>query len=340
MSGTPPRSIALFRALQLGDLLSAVPAFRALRRAEPDAHITLIGLPWAEEFVTRFSAYLDDFVAFPGWPGIAELGFDEQRFDAFEAEAAARRFDLAVQMHGDGSSSNAFIDAVPAAAHAGFRPDEAPSREGFVPYPEELPEVGRLLSLAAALGGTDLDPTLEFPLFEEERREAAGLLASVGYDGTAPLTCLHAGGRGADRRWDARNFAAIADELVARGYAVALTGSDVDRAVNEEVITSAGSAILDLTGRTTIGTLGAVIARSSLVVTNDSGPSHLAAALRVPSVVIFTGSDPARWAPTDRELHRVVGAGRPGGGPPAPPPPLDEALAALPEGPSAPLGCR
>jgi len=120
------KSVVVFRALQLGDMLCAVPALRALRCAEPDASITLVGLPWAAQFTRRFHHYIDDFVAFPGHPEFPEQTVRSADLSTFYAEMRARGFDLAIQLHGSGEISNGIVRDFGATAMAGFVPSDAP----------------------------------------------------------------------------------------------------------------------------------------------------------------------------------------------------------------------
>src|SRR3954470_8949327 len=87
--------IAVVRALHLGDMLCAVPALRSVRARFPNAHVTLIGLPWARELVARLSRFVDDFAEFPGFPGIPERDVDPSRTVQFLTEAQRHPFDLA-----------------------------------------------------------------------------------------------------------------------------------------------------------------------------------------------------------------------------------------------------
>jgi hypothetical protein len=85
-----PRGVLILRALKLGDMPCAVPAFRALRAALPGARLVLAGLPWARAFVERYRAYLDDFREFPGYPGLPEREPDVGRIPAFLADTLSK----------------------------------------------------------------------------------------------------------------------------------------------------------------------------------------------------------------------------------------------------------
>src|SRR5690349_14627850 len=112
--------IAIFRALQLGDLLCAIPAARAIRGAYPDARVALVGLPLARELAMRFSSYFDGFLEFPGFPGLPEHRPDFARIPRFFEEAGRERFDLVLQMHGSGELTNPLAVLMGGALTAGF----------------------------------------------------------------------------------------------------------------------------------------------------------------------------------------------------------------------------
>src|SRR5215216_2909145 len=146
----PVQRIAVLRALFLGDLLCAVPAFRALRRRYPAAEITLIGLPWAEELVRRLP-YIDRLLPFPGYPGIPEVEYCPERTAAFLSTARAYSYDLAIQMHGSGGISNGFVADLGARMSLGYRQGTDERLLMSLPYCPDEHEVVRWLRLIETL---------------------------------------------------------------------------------------------------------------------------------------------------------------------------------------------
>ena len=119
--------------------------------------------------------------------------------------------------------------------------------------------------------------------------------------------CVHPGARASERRWPAESFAAAADALSASGLRIVVTGHGAEEcAIAERVKSAAVVPIVDLSGRSSLGALGVLLRDAALLICNDTGVSHLAAALQVPSVVVFRTTDPIRRAPVDCRRHRVV----------------------------------
>jgi ADP-heptose:LPS heptosyltransferase len=292
-------SIAVFRALHLGDMLCAVPALRALRTARPEAHIALVGLPWAAAFVQRFAHLVDEFIGFPGVPALPEQAPQQQACDSFHAAMRSRGFDVALQMHGSGDASNPVLRAFGARACAGFGIDAAR-------FPALGAEPLRLLYLTTLLGAPTQGSALEFPLTAADQAEldASGVAA-----GLAPRSylCIHPGARTRDKCWPVQRFADVADALAAEfGLRLVLTGAASDADLCAAVAARMHRPAIDATGLLSIGAMAALMARARLLICNDTGVSHIAAGLGLPSVVIFSKADIRRWAPLDRQRHRCL----------------------------------
>jgi ADP-heptose:LPS heptosyltransferase len=255
----------------------------------------------------RYPAYVDGFRTFPGFPGLPEQPLQPKRTVCFFREIQAESFDLAIQMHGSGQCSNAVIGLCGAKRCAGFFIPGAfcPDPELFYPYPDHGLEIRRLLALVQFLGFEPDGEDLEFPLHQQDYDSLHHTSNSVRLE-PGDYVCIHPGASTAERRWPARGFAVVARTLARLGFRIVLTGSAEEADLTRQVAERLGGACLDLAGRTGLGALAALLDGARLLVCNDTGVSHLAAARRTPSVVISTGNNPERWAPADSRRHRVL----------------------------------
>lgn len=302
-----PKKIAIFRALQLGDLLCTVPAFRALRRALPNSKIALIGLPWAKSFVYRFPNYFDDFLEFPGYPGLPEIVPQVKKIPAFFKIAQERHFDLVIQMHGSGILTNPITVLLGAQTNAGFflYQEYSPDTCRFMLYPTREHEIRRYLQLIEFLGIPLQGGTLEFPLFQRDEKDFSSL-DKVKHIQAHEYICIHPGARLHSGRWLIERFSKVADALAASGLKIVFTGSADEIQLNETVGANTKAPFINLAGHTNLGALAILLKKAWLLICNDTGVSHIAAALRVLSIVIVAGSDPSRWAPLDHQSYIIL----------------------------------
>ncbi len=302
--------IAVFRALVLGDMLCATPALRALRAAWSQAELTLIGLPWAADWAARLDS-VDRFVPFYGFPGLPERTPDVDALPGFIAAQRARPADLMVQLHGSGGIVNPLLACLGARRHAGFADPGTFCSDPplHTPWPRAGHEFDRLLHLTDALALPRVGRHLDFPIRDTDRAALDRDLPELARGG--PIACVHPGAQLPSRRWPLERFAAVADALAERGLQIVLTGTAGERELVAQVQRHMRHRALDLAGRTTLWTLGALLERAQLLVCNDTGVQHVAAALGTASVAVSCGADVARWAPLDSARHRVLWADAP-----------------------------
>lgn len=285
------RRLLVVRLDNLGDVILCTPLLRALRAALPDARLTLLAspagaqlaplLPWVDE-VRAVRALWQD--------ASGSLPFDPARERALVDDLAAGRFDAAVISTSFSQSPYppayaCYLAGIP--VRAALAPDFA---GGVLSHPVPDPPTGghqadRALALAAGLGVPVADTDLELAVPAPVRAAAARLLAARGVGGRYAVAAP--GASCPARRYDPARFGAVVAGLTA-DLPVVVVGGDRER---DLVATVAGRAGVALAGATTVPELATVVAGAELVVTNNSGPLHLAEAFRRPTVALFAGTE-------------------------------------------------
>ena len=291
--------ILCVRLDDLGDVMMTTPAIRALRQSNPDAHLALLTsaggaaiaphLPEVDEVIEYDAPWVK-----PGSPASADEADD--LIDLLYG----RGFDAAVMFNGYSQS------ALPAAlacwlariplrlAHCRENPcqlltDWVPEME---PQVTVRHEVRRQLDLLAHIGCATDDEHLSFHLDRNDMRTARVKLQAAGVRVDAPVIVVHPGATSASQRYEASSFGMAISLLAGEGHEFIVTGSAGEESLADEVLRHAGSSAHNLAGRLTLGEFASVIDRAELVISNNSAPVHLAAALGTPIVDIYALTNP------------------------------------------------
>jgi heptosyltransferase-2 len=323
-----PKRILVVQPSWVGDAVMATPTLRSLRERFPAAHIAYLmkryvkdiytGMPWADQIITYRTG-----------KAAKKKSGNGQFFD-LAARLRAGRFDLAVLL------PNSFKTAL-VCKMAGIDRIVGYDRDGrgflltdkllpvkdkgkFVPSPI----VKYYLGLANYLGGTSRDLRMELFVTDSERREAESVLARCGLEptldrpgskGQPPLVILNVGAQyGAAKLWKQEYFAELADRLMDELNATVLISATAkERPIVEAITRHMRRAGVDLSNKgMTLGSLKEIVRRCDLMVTNDTGPRHIAAAMDVPVVTVFGPTHP-EWTeiyyPRERQVAVKVFCG-------------------------------
>jgi ADP-heptose:LPS heptosyltransferase len=278
--------ILVLRALGIGDLLTAVPALRALQAARPQATVT-VATPQVLHPLVRLAGF--------GVVAAAPLC-------ALPPEAAGA--DLVVNLHGRGPQSHRIALATRPRRLVAFAHPAVPESDGMPSWRADEHEVARWCRLLQE-SGIAADPScLALPVPELPAR----------LEDTRGATVVHPGASAGARRWPAARFAQVARAEAARGRRVVVTGGPGERGLVTHVARRAGLGPEAVLGqRTTLLELAAVVAHAGRVVAGDTGVAHLATAFGRPSVVLFGPTSPAAWGPpAGCAEHRVLWSGETG----------------------------
>jgi heptosyltransferase-2 len=288
----PPSRIVVRAPNWLGDVVLSLPALRDLRRNFPGARIEVLARPALAEL----------------YRAVAEVdGLRESRGVHADTRALRGACDAAVLLPNSlGSALAPFIARVP--ERWGYATDgRGPllTRAARVPRRSLrcVSEVYYYRAMIAGLGlSVSASPDASLACPEAWRDAGVKLLGENGpWIGLAPGASF-----GAAKRWPPERHAAVGEALARRGGArVAILGAEGERELGEAMAAQIGPPALNLCGRTSLPELAGVLSQLELLVTNDSGPMHVAAALGTPVVAVFGPTDWRETAPVG-ERHRIV----------------------------------
>jgi heptosyltransferase I len=298
----PPSRILLLRLERIGDLLMVLDAIEDVRQAAPHARLDLVVGSWNAELARRIPGLHRVETLDAAW-----LARGGGRFLRGLLPAArgwrARRYDLALNFEPD-IRSNFLLSAARAACTAGFSSGGGgPLLDVALPFDPRAHTTANARRLVGAV--LDVPPRTapaRLALTEADRRRAMAVLTGHG----RPLIGMHVSSGRLVKQWPEERFADLARRLVtSHGATIVLTGNTADRPLVATVAEAAGPHAVDVSGLLDLPALAAVLDGLDLLVTGDTGPMHLAAAVGTPVVAVFGPSDPVRYAPVD-QVHRVV----------------------------------
>jgi ADP-heptose:LPS heptosyltransferase len=310
-----PRKIAVLHAKALGDFIVILPALDAIKRTYPDAELILLAKPWVKEFLDGRPSMVDRAVSIPPLAGVNDPVESKGQVcdtgscayplgvDRFCQAMQGEKLDVVIHMQGDGKSVNPFINKFAARVTAGMCNPPAESLDRSIPYVHYQSEVLRNLEVAALIGAhttsIGFEPRIEVTESDEQEAESVRQLIKG-----KPYIVIHPGADDLRRVWPAARFAEAADCLIEKGYKVVVTGTPKEEEGVMNVIQAMHRPAIPCTWLG-LGGLAALLQQSALVVSNDTGPLHLARAVGTRTVGIYWAPNVLNWGPLSRDRHRL-----------------------------------
>lgn len=288
--------------MHLGDLTLTTPFIHALRKAAPDAHITFLADEKLKDVVLN-NPYLDEVIT------IDKKGRDNSILGlmACARKLSSMNFDVLINLHPNERCS--FICALTkcklktGTTHTIFKP----MWDVFTPLNRKIHAADMYLDVLTQLGVKNLEHNgLEIFPSDEHFKNAEEFWRNHGVFGSDKLIGFNIGSAVVTKRWAPERFAQVADHFAEKGYKPVFFGGTMDEEMVQGAISFMNSTPVVATGSFTIGTLAAAMRRCSLIITNDSGPMHVAISQKVPIVAMYGPSSPKLYGPYTKDATIVT----------------------------------
>jgi 3-deoxy-D-manno-octulosonic-acid transferase/heptosyltransferase-1 len=305
-----PRSILIVKLSAIGDVIQTLPMAEALKRQYPDARIDWVVEEDASPLlfnhpvinrviISRRKSWLKKALKLGEfWKTLGEMG-------RFIRELRSRRYDWVIDNHGI-FKSGLLVLLARGRRKIGFQASAGIADEGsyfftherYKPLSIERHALERYLDLVSQLGVQTDSTAFHLPVPPEAVKRVEVMLREKGFD-SHPLVVLHPMAKWETKQWPAERFARLISALAQRKASVVITGSPQDEGPIGEILRRMGDSaeVLNLAGKTDLMDLAAIFSLSDLVLSPDTGPMHLAAAVKAPLIALFGPTAPWRTGP-------------------------------------------
>ncbi len=314
-------NILIVKLSAIGDVIHTLPALNAIRAAHPAAHITWLIEEAAAPLITAHPA-LDRVIVSRRKSWIREFRKEKQKSVILEAAGLVQRlrdteYDMVFDFHAL-LKSGVMVGLCRGSRKIGFdRGMEHQERsylflnERVAPVDMDHHAILRSLMMLDAAGIHCRDIIYRLPVHDEDRKEAARLLTQEGMNFLRPLICINPVAKWPTKLWPNASFAELADRLSERyRMSPVFTGAPEDAETVRDILSRMRTSAADLTGKTSLKTLAALYERADMLISTDTGPMHLGAAVNTPVVALFGPTAPWRTGPMG-DRHQVIRAGLP-----------------------------
>ena len=304
-------NILVVKLSAIGDVIHALPVSYAIKEQYPEAHLTWV-VEQAAYAILADNPCIDELILFEK-AKFRSIGGFLREIGPFRRRLRTRRYDASLDLQGLFKSAAIAWNAgaklrigtanMREGAHLVSRPVRGAHAEGHI--------VERYLDVARALGCRVGEVRFPVSVSDRDRMAADTLLAREGVQEGRPFVAFAVGANWPNKRWPVEHFAALADRLYHAHYVPVLVGGGrLDATLAEDILRASEIPPVNLVGRTNLKQLAHVFTRAALVLGGDTGPVHLAAGLRVPTVMLMGPTDANRNGPYG-QIQNAIEVDRP-----------------------------